>query len=163
MESKKEEIEELIKIVNEVFFTDISKNSRKRTIVDARKIYSKILREKGFCYQSIADSLDKDHATIIHYIRTIDSILEYDKTLRNMYMTCKSIFLKKSELISAQRNEDMDLYMSVTRLTGELRDSSLKSKKLLSNFVDYIEDYEKINGYFPSIKECRLYCLCITH
>jgi len=163
MQSKEEEINTLKNIVSEVFCIDISENSRKRIVVDARKIYSKILREKGFSYEIIGASINRDHATVIHYIKTIDSILEYDKFLRKMYFTCKDVFLKKRELISLELKKDMDLYMTVMRLTEELQESSSKSKKLLSNFVDYIENYEKRNGYFPSIKECKKYCLCITH
>lgn len=94
------EVEKLKKIVNEVFSVDLESKNRKRDVVDARKVYAKILREAGYRYEKIAKSINKDHSTIIHYVENIENILSYDKDLMDKYMACELSFgrIKKYEL-----------------------------------------------------------------
>lgn len=155
MKLYKEESNSLRDIVNNVFSVDIYSKSRQREIVDARHVYSKILREKGYGYQSIGDSIKKNHATIVHYVKNIDSILTYDSSLRDKYMECKVLFHKDREYASKESSKDVDMYMTIVRLRGELQDSISNKKKLLDSFVDYIEQYEKQRGYLPSIYDFR--------
>jgi hypothetical protein len=155
MKLYKEEAEVLISIVNSVFSVDIYEKNRRRDIVDARQIYSKILREKGYGYEAIGSSIKKTHGTIIHYMKNIDSILTYDKNLRDMYMQCKVLFHKDRESISDELKKDVDMYMTIVRLRGELQESISNKKKVLDNFVDYIEQYEKQRGYLPSVYDYR--------
>ena len=71
-------------------------------------IYSKILREKHLSYNVIGKSLLKNHASIIHYTKSIDWLLAYDKPLLDKYKNCVELLndedpsyshLNKSELI----------------------------------------------------------------
>lgn len=148
------ESEELKKIVNDVFFTDLSESNRKRQVVDARRVYSKILRDRGYTFESIGKTLKLNHATILHYTKSIDNIITYDVDFREKYIYCKSDFLKDKDILRPKK-KDMDVYMSAIRLKNELDECMLKKKELLSNFVDYIEDYEKINNRLPGIYEIR--------
>lgn len=151
-----EEIEALKEIVNNVFCVDLSKVTRERKLVDARRVYSKVLRDRGYTFELIATALKKDHATVIHYMRSVDSILLYDKDVREKYMTCKNIFLEgKSPLILERKKKDADLFMTIVRLNAELQESIKESKEILTKFVDYIEHYEYTTGHLPSIKEYR--------
>lgn len=147
------EKESLKEIVSGVFGVDISLKNRKRNSVDARRIFSKVLRERGYTYESIGDSLDRDHATIIHYISTIDSILTFDKGLRDKYIACKNVFLEgRAPLMVERMKKDADVYMAVIRLNDELQEIIKEKKEILTKFVNYIEKYEKETGYFPSVK-----------
>ena len=51
----------LKQIVSEVFDVDILDKRRTRNVVDARGVYSKILKDKGFTLVFIGQSLNKDH------------------------------------------------------------------------------------------------------
>lgn len=133
-------MKELIKIVNEVFLVDLTLNNRKRETVDARKVYSKILRDKGHGYKFIGETINKDHATIIHYIKNIDHLLSYDQALIDKYIVCKNIFT--GEPVSKQVKKDVDI-----------------KDKLLDEFLNYIEDYEKITGRLPNSQECKHHIL----
>ena len=113
------EIEKLKKIVNEIFSVDIESKSRNRDIVDARKIYAKILREQGYGYEKIAKTINKDHATIIHYLKYIDHILSYDKDLMDKYIACEEAYGRINKY--------------------ELND-------MLNYFIKHIEFFEKQNG-----------------
>jgi hypothetical protein len=152
----KEEIDELKKIVNDVFFVDLLENNRKRKVVDARRVYSKILRDRGYTFESIGQTLNLNHATILHYIKTIENIIAYDFDFKEKYISCKNDFLKDKKIIRPMKRKiDMDVYMSAIRLKNELDECILNKKELLNNFVNYIEDYEKTNNRIPGIYEIR--------
>ena len=95
-------------VVNHIFGVDIMTKSRKRDVVNARMIYSKILREKHLSYNVIGKSILKNHASIIHYAKSIDWLLVYDKPLLKKYTSCVELLndndvsyakLNKAELI----------------------------------------------------------------
>jgi hypothetical protein len=159
MQSKQEEIDELKKIVNDVFLVDIDIKNSKRGVVDARKVYSKILRDSGYNYELIGETISKDHATIIHYVKNIEYLLSYDKGLRDKYVACKNVFVKKKKSISDQVKKDVDIYVTVVRLTNELQEAVAIKEKLLDEFFDYIEDYEKRTGHLPNSHECKHHIL----
>lgn len=150
-----EEIIELKRIVDDVFYVELDGKNRKRDVVDARKVYSKILKEAGYSYELIGKTINKDHATILYYIRNLDSILMYDKILRDKYIACKNSFIKESESVSEQIKKDIDIYVTVVRLTNELQEALSSKNKMLNEFVNYIEEYEKKKGFLPSIYEFK--------
>jgi hypothetical protein len=155
-ETTESEINSLKEIINNMFSVDLSENTRERKLVDARKVYSKVLRDRGHTYELIAKSLNRDHATIIHYMSSIDSILLYDKNLRDKYLSCKSLFLEgKGELILNSRKKDVDLFMTIIRLNGELQDAIKEKKEILTKFVDYLEQFEKTTGYIPNVLDIK--------
>lgn len=155
MQSRTEEIEELKRIVNEIFLVDLDSENRRRDTVDARKVYSKILRESGFGYELIAETIGKNHATVIHYIKNIGPILVYDEDLRNKYVACKNIFNKKVISISEQVGKDADVYVTVLRLTNELQEAISSRNKVLDDFISYIEKYSVQRGRLPTIQDYR--------
>ena len=133
-------MKELIKIVNEVFLVDLTLNNRKRETVDARKVYSKILRDKGYGYKFIGETINKDHATIIHYIKNIEHLLSYDSILRDKYIACKNIFTGKP-------------------VKDQIKKDVATKDKLLDEFFNYIEYYEKRTGRLPNSQECKHHIL----
>jgi len=163
MQSRQEEINELKKIVNNVFLVDLQATSRKRDMVDARKVYSKILRDNGYSYEFIGETIGKDHATIIHYIKNIEYLLSYDRILIDKYVTCKNVFIKEKKCISDQLKKDVDVYVTLIRLNNELQEAIESKNKILNEFVDFIEQYEKTTGHLPNIYDYRLNILPLFH
>ena len=80
---------ELKAIVKKVLGVNIDVETRKRAFVDARRVYSKILRDIGISFESIGRTINKDHATIIHYLRDIDHIFVHDKPFFDKYSKCR--------------------------------------------------------------------------
>jgi len=152
---KQKEIEDLKRIVNEAFLVDLDVDNRKREVVDARKIYSKILRDSGYSYEAIGHTINKNHATIMHYIKNIEHLLSYDQILTLKYIACKNVFIQKKESISDQIKKDADVYVTVIRLTNELQEVISHNNYILDEFVSYIELYELENGCLPTILEYR--------
>ena len=73
------------KIVEMITGVDILQKNRIRNVVEARMIYALLLREIGHSLSSIGSTLGKDHTTIIHYVKTLRSLLDIDKDLLTQF------------------------------------------------------------------------------
>lgn len=83
-------------IVNHVFDLDIDEKTRKRDWVEARWVYCKILKDyEKMSVTRISMTLNKNHATILHTLKTFDAIYKNDKTLYSMYKKCLRIYLRE--------------------------------------------------------------------
>jgi hypothetical protein len=60
----------LLKDIIKVTGIDISKQSRRREIVEIKAIFANILREQNFTLQSIGDTINMKHCSIIHLLNT---------------------------------------------------------------------------------------------
>lgn len=94
---KNENVDRVKELIKTVFSVDIEKETRRRDFVDARRVYSKLMREKGYPYKFIGETIGKDHASIIHYLRDIDYIFVHDKNLFEMYKKCKSALMMEPD------------------------------------------------------------------
>jgi hypothetical protein len=70
-------------------------------------------------------------------------------------VACKNVFITTRKSIKEQIEKDVDIYVTVVRLTSELQEAVAIRKKILDDFVDYIEQYKNKNGCLPSIKDYR--------
>jgi hypothetical protein len=142
-------MESLKKIINLVFAIDIDDTTRKRKIVDARKAYSKILRDAGYSFQYIGTSLGKDHSSVIHYINSIEGLLEYDSVFEKKFILAKKSFLKEHKHTIPNRKQD--IYEVAINLEIKLDKILSKQKQI----IEQLDNYEKENGESQSINYCR--------
>jgi len=166
IEKAKQEREELRRIVDKVFNTDLMNIRRYQSIVEARMVFSKILTDRGHSITALGKYLNKNHSTIIHYNRNVSDWLEQSVSLFNKYMECKDAFLTGREPIkpmtkAAKMADNVEkLTIRVDNLMSEkeyLRISLKKYKRferivdLLSErvrFGDEDEVYRRINSMF---------------
>jgi hypothetical protein len=139
-------MDSLKNIINLVFFVDIEDRTRKRQIVDARRAYSKILRDSGFSYEFIGKSINKDHATIIHYVKSVDSLLKYDAIFEKKFILAKKNFLEENKHLMLNSKED--IYAIAISLENRLNELISKREKI----NELLDKYEKEN------KECVDFC-----
>jgi hypothetical protein len=131
----KQEMESLKGIVEKAFDVNIMKKNREREIVEARMVYAKILRDRGYSYKSIAVSLKKDHTTVIHYVQVIGFILTQDSRLLQRYVECKKEFMIDKEDFIAFKLTEKELGSRIEELTNKVdsllleRDEIIKIKK----------------------------------
>lgn len=110
----KEEIKEkTIEAVNKVTGVNLTEKTRKFRIVEARMLYYKILKQKGYTLTEIANTLNKNHATVLHSLRVFDDIIDYDKDLKNKYK-------KAYSMVNNTKEEEALIKEDVDRLTKEL-------------------------------------------
>ena len=83
--------EQIKKLVIENTGIDIDNPVRKRAFVEARAIYYKLLREYTLLsLVEIGDYVKKNHATVIHGIKNLDSWCKLDVNLKNKYLNIRS-------------------------------------------------------------------------
>lgn len=118
-EKVKSEMEDLQEIVENVFEVSLMNKKRLMSLVDARMVFSKILRDRGHTLTSIAKYLKKDHTTIMNYMDKVVYLLKQDDRLFENYMVSKDLFLKnREELIDEIK--DKDLHMKIARANIQL-------------------------------------------
>lgn len=158
LETIEKEMDSLRIIVDEVFEVQISNKNRTRHIVDARMIFSKVLRERGHTLTSIARYLRKDHTTIIHYITVSNFILTQDNRLMDMYVVCKDRFLKDREpIMSATDNELVKIILSLRSQIDTLILERDNIKKMESKHMRFYNIINLIDKRVPEGQEKIIY------
>lgn len=133
-------MEEIKKIVQNHFKLDISENSRRFELVFARACYFKICRDlTKNSYQRIGASLGKNHATVMHGIKTLNDLVETDKDLKNRFDSLLNKFSQYNKI-----KEKMTLtqlvreYNKLLLLCGE-KDAKIKE---LEQTIYQLADWE---------------------
>ncbi len=84
-------------IIKKELGVDITKVSRIKEIVEGRNMYFLILREKeNNTYQFIADTIKKNHATILHGQKAIKQWMVNDSCLKERYSKVLNEFYKET-------------------------------------------------------------------
>jgi len=130
------------KFVNDFFGFDISVKSRKRNIVEARMMYAKLM--KVYTNMSLTDIgllINKDHATIIHYLKNFRYIKKQDREFSNKYDIL-------SEVYEDFRKSWFDLERFDDKKRIQILESSLKSaldkKEVYENYIKKIKRIDSI-------------------
>jgi len=118
-EKVKSEMQDLKKIVEGVFEVSLMDKKRLMILVDARMVFSKILRDRGHTFVSIAKFLKKDHTTIMNYMDKVVYLLKQDDRLFENYMICKDSFLENRDEV-IDEIKDKDLHMKIARVNIQL-------------------------------------------
>jgi DNA-binding transcriptional MerR regulator len=138
----KEEIKnKILNTIQKVTGVDLTTKTRKYEFIEARMIYYKLLRDRGYSLQEIGDTLDKNHATVLHAINVFEDIIEYDKDLMEKY----------SEAIQLLAGEKIDKYISKDDFAVEFADW-LKLKTTPEDYYyktikDLLQIFKKEAGY----------------
>lgn len=140
-------------IINEIFFVNIDDSSRKRSIVDARRAYSKILRDVGFSYEYIGESIGRDHSTIIHYVKSIENLLEYDSIFERKFILANKQFLSENEQLEVKPKEDV--YTTLVKLEQRLENALLEKREIIYKFTKYLEEHQEKIGHKSYVDYCK--------
>ncbi len=138
-------------IVNQVFKVDVMEKTRKREVVEARMVYSRILRDSEYMTLSrIAKSLNKNHATILHYNKNFKYFIKPDERLWDMYLLCCRIYNETDHVanaldLEACRNLVFSLENQKNLLALELSRLNLEHETYKKQNETYPELYKLIN------------------
>lgn len=144
----KEEMNELKAIVEELFNVNIIKELRERETVEARMIFSKILRDRGYKFKAISTFLKKDHTTVIHYVTRIDVFMKHDPKLMERYFLVKTAFMKDRKSIAAKLTEH-EVESKITALNNKIEELLLENEFHLKR----IDRYNRIMNIIKVIDE----------
>ena len=142
-------------IVNNYFGISINRKNRQRRYVLARSIFYKLLRDNTkMSFQEIANTFNKNHATVLHSIKQLEGYMEYDSSLRIDYITINSMFLDSVDKILTEKfvdaESDNPQYIELLTSFNELKNKYDKLKEIHNVLV---VDSEKINEKYKKLKE----------
>jgi predicted transcriptional regulator len=139
-------------IINKKFGLDLNVNTRKRDYVNARLVYAKILRERGYTHDSIARSIGRDHATIIYYVRCASHIFIQDRFLEKKYLECKTLLLEEEGQSGNPISEEM-LSERVSLLSEQVDKLTVDNDLLLHELNEKANRSRRINKIINLIEE----------
>ena len=125
-------IRTLIQTINEVFEADLLAHNRKRETVDAKRMFSTILRDLGCTYKNIAHMLNYNHATVIYHVKSMRDLMSMEIDLRDKYKLIMDIIGKA----------DYELFKKTPALRKEVL-TLRKKNNLLSLKVEELQEAVK--------------------
>ena len=135
----------LLDLLSAEFGIDITKPTRQRAYVDARKIYARILTDKGWSLNRIGRTIGKHHSTIIHYLKDIEWLIEHDASIRTIYLNVSSVFNEHLEYDPIHTKTREELLLHIYKLEDE--------KKLLISAIKTLDENRKREYKFKELFE----------
>jgi hypothetical protein len=141
-------------IISEIFDVDVIKKGGNRNLVNSRKVFAKIMIGRGYSLSSIGRYLEKDHTTIIHYVRDVDALLKYTPNVLNKYLMVKDKFNKvEGDLLITVR--ERELQSSIDSLNSEVERLILENNNYKWNRLNTV--FNLIDKRTPVGKEELIY------
>tara|TARA_R110000744_G_scaffold90273_1_gene175289 strand:+ start:463 stop:1101 length:639 start_codon:yes stop_codon:yes gene_type:complete len=118
---------------------DITIKTRKREYVQARNLFSHFSREAGYTLEKIGEFLNKDHATIIHSLKSFQNDIETDVHFQKQHTQLQGIlantnaqkYINSSEnILEAFKMQNTALAQRIIILEQELSEA-VKEKPLV--------------------------------
>lgn len=138
---EKLEFIELKEIVDKVFGEDIRIKRRTRNLIDARRVFSKILHDRGYTFSSIGIFLKKNHATIVHYLKDINIFLKQEQDFLTKYIICRDAFEKDREVLNLIKQKDI---MSTIFILQNENEKLLLERNFILNLKNKYQRLDKI-------------------
>lgn len=141
------EMNTLSSIMKDVLGEDITRKSNQRTVVDARKIFSKILIDRGYGVSDIGKYLKKDHSTIVYYSNEMKNLIEHNEATRHKYLLCKDLFLD-GKIEYKQTKTEIEQQMHIISLNNQIEElildkanlnKEVEKHKRIKNIIEFIE------------------------
>ena len=152
---KPNEQEHAQRVVEMVMGVRVGDNNRKRQVVEARMMFSSMLREMGYSLKDIGGVLKKDHTTIIHYLRKLKELTEVDRSLFKKYLRCRDLLMINEDPVNLEEENErlrkqvellkMENYL-LSEEKGELIKQLSSDDKRLQKIFKLIEENTQ-HGY----------------
>jgi len=141
--------ETIKEIVENYFELSISKNTRKRQYVEARAIYFKLCREfTQLSLEQIGKSVNRDHASVLHGVRSINTWVQVDKRMSN------SMHILRNKIINYQieKDETVELNESIVlkyiQLKEQVKELEEINKTLSTELNEITEKHNKREKFY---------------
>jgi hypothetical protein len=137
---------------------DVSKNSRKHNIIEARALYFYLVKhfKPKMTLQEIAESVNKNHATVIHSLNNYEMYEKFNRDLRSL----RNIIINQMDeenVLNTEDNEELRLELKkknlrVSELEIQLEESNLRLNKLEKAGYEY-KIIEQLNNLLNQTKD----------
>ena len=122
---------------------DVSKNSRKHNIIEARALYFYLVKhfKPKMTLQEIAESVNKNHATVIHSLNNYTMYEKFNRDLRSL----RNIIVNQMDeenILNTENINDLKLEIKkknlrVSELEIQLEETNLRINKLEKAAYEY--------------------------
>jgi hypothetical protein len=147
----------------------LAQQSRKRPVVEARMMYSKLMkRYTKASLSEIGRPINKDHATIIHYLNNFSWLKKTDKEfstkfdiLSDMYEEYRMVWFNDEKLEDKKKSQLLEKSLEAVTLEKVKYEDWFKRFERLDSIIQLIEERtpkgeeeyveQKINRMFNSI------------
>tara|TARA_R110002072_G_scaffold939_1_gene7809 strand:+ start:1384 stop:1803 length:420 start_codon:yes stop_codon:yes gene_type:complete len=131
------DLNNIIEAVNEICDVEIRSRSRKRNIIDSKKIYMHIAVELNlFTLYDIGLHVGLNHATVLHHTRSFEMILKSDPMLRRNLEAC---WLRVNNILGLKNFDYRDV------IVMRWKDLTIDQRKKLSLLADKYYNQNKVN------------------
>jgi DNA-directed RNA polymerase subunit L len=137
---------------------DVSKNSRKHNIIEARALYFYLVKhfKPKMTLQEIAESVNKNHATVIHSLNNYTMYEKFNRDLRSL----RNIIVNEIDeqnVLNTEDNEELRLELKkknlkVSELEIQLEETNLRINKLEKAAYEY-KIIEQLNNLLNQTKD----------
>ena len=141
--------ETIKEIVESYFELSISRNTRKRQYVEARAIYFKLCREfTQLSLEQIGKSVNRDHASVLHGVRSINTWVQVDKRMSN------SMHILRNKIVNYQieTDETVELNESIVlkyiQLKEQVKELEEMNKTLSTDLKEITEKHDKREKFY---------------
>jgi len=111
-------------IIEKFYGIDLSKPSRKRTHVYPRYIYFYICyKDLNMTYYQIANSVNKNHATVLYGVRELPYIMKYDKKVSQDFQFIKILCNQNHSKMGINLETLVKKYNDLLLKFGKLEDA----------------------------------------
>jgi hypothetical protein len=142
-------IQELKEKFDSIYGFDLADRSRKREMVEARRIYCKIGYSLGYTLRQIGETIDRKHCNVIHLLDTVYQVTETHKAIHDDlvkefgFITNKFNVRKLKEL---QLKASVKTNKEILELIEEINNTIIKwDTNSLNNFLETrVKPYNKL-------------------
>jgi hypothetical protein len=144
------EMDVLNTIIKDVMGVEIVKRTNKKEAVNGRKLFSKILSDRGYTRSEIGKYLKKDHSTIVYYMCDVEDMIKHIDGMADRYLACKNYF---DNSVSETTNEENKSIIGLKLRIDELLFDREKLKEKLDKYYRLREIVDVLDYHTPNGKE----------
>ena len=146
-----QKIQRLKAIINTVFQLDLTKKTRLKEYVDARIIFSYILKEQGLGSTALSKILKVNHATIHNYWKKYEIYMSTDVHLRNKNSMIREEYFNGEDPVYELNN--LEIKNELILLRKKNKELSLENEKLNLEIIGIKKEEERWDGIMKMIKQ----------
>jgi len=135
-------------LVTNYFNLDITRKTRKRPYVEARAYYYRLMREyTPLSLEQIGKEVHRDHASVLHGMKSLYNWMQHDRRIRNNYKTLSSQ-LKALEEESEVIEIDENIIVKYVALQQQVKEQDLLIRELSQELEELKRKTEKRERFY---------------
>jgi len=124
-------------IVDNYFELNLKRNTRKRQYVEARAIFYKLCREfTKLSLEEIGEQVNRDHASVLHGIRSLNNWIEYDNRIKNNLR----ILRNKVRNFEDEKDNVIELDESIVLKYVQLKEQVKEQEEIINDLRKALKD-----------------------